>query len=101
MLPLHPQADKVPSVTRSEPSPQWAGAVASARQLVRAGVAEQNLPGVSVAVGAGGEIVWAEGFGWADIKTHAPVTPDSRFRIGTASTLLTSAGAGALLESHQ
>jgi CubicO group peptidase (beta-lactamase class C family) len=42
--------------------------------------------------------VWAEGFGWADIETHVPVTPDTRFRIGTASTVLTSAAAGVLLE---
>jgi len=29
-------------------------------------ISEQNLPGLSVAVGAGGDIVWAEGVGWAD-----------------------------------
>jgi serine beta-lactamase-like protein LACTB len=50
---------------------------------MRAGLAEQNLPGLSVAVGVGGDIVWAEGVGWADIKTRVPVTPDTRFRIGT------------------
>jgi CubicO group peptidase (beta-lactamase class C family) len=42
--------------------------------------------------------VWAEGFGWAEIETRVPVTPDTRFRIGTASTLLTSAAVGVLLE---
>ena len=62
-------------------------------------VAEQNLPGLSVAVGIDGDIVWAEGFGFADLKTSVPVTPDHRFRIGTASTVLTSAAAGLLLEN--
>ena len=47
------------------PVKQWSGAVEQARQIVRAGLSEQNLPGVSVAVGVAGEIVWAEGFGWA------------------------------------
>jgi CubicO group peptidase (beta-lactamase class C family) len=61
-------------------------------------MAAQNLPGLSVAVGAGGEMVWAEGFGWADIATQAPATPDTRFRIGTASAALTSAAVGLLLE---
>ena len=51
-----------------------------------------------MAVGAGGEIVWAEGFGWADLENKVPVAPDTRFRIGTASTALTSAAVGLLLE---
>src|SRR5215213_2599591 len=61
--PLHPQPETAPSVTRADPSPQWSVAVDRARQIVRAGLAEQNLPGLSVAVGAGGTLVWAEGFG--------------------------------------
>jgi CubicO group peptidase (beta-lactamase class C family) len=59
---------------------------------------EQNLPGLSVAVGAGSEILWAEGFGWADLEKRVPVAPQMRFRIGTASTALTSAAVGLLLE---
>jgi serine beta-lactamase-like protein LACTB len=96
---LHPQPQSAPSVTQSEPSPQWSEAVDRARRTVRAGLAEQNLPGLSVAVGVGGDIVWAEGFGWADIPTRVPVTPDTRFRIGTASTAITSAAVGVLLEN--
>jgi CubicO group peptidase (beta-lactamase class C family) len=78
--------------------PQWADAVKQGRRIVRAGVAAQNLPGISVAVGAGGQIVWAEGFGWADLENQVKVTPDTQFRIGTASAALTSAAVGLLLE---
>jgi CubicO group peptidase (beta-lactamase class C family) len=95
---LHPNPQAIPSVTHADPSPQWSAAVDRARRITRAGVAEQNLPGLSVAIGVGGDLVWAEGFGWADIETRIPVTPDTRFRIGTASTVLTSAGVGVLLE---
>jgi serine beta-lactamase-like protein LACTB, mitochondrial len=95
---LHPTQKAITSVRHSEPSPQWSEAVNRARRSIRAGLAEQNLPGLSVAVGVGGGVVWAEGFGWADIETRAPVTPDTRFRIGTASTMLTSAAVGVLLE---
>ena len=84
--PLFPQSQEVPSVVDSAPSPQYTAAVERARQLVRAAVLEQNLPGVSVAVGAGGTVVWAEGFGWRDVVTRAPVTPDTRFNIGTAAS---------------
>ena len=71
--PLHPNPQDVPSVTRSAPLPKWADAVEHGRQIVRAGLTEQNLPGLSVAVGAGGDIVWAEGFGWADLENQVPV----------------------------
>jgi serine beta-lactamase-like protein LACTB, mitochondrial len=98
---LHPNPQAIPSVTHSNPAPQWAAAVDRARGIVRAGLAEQNLPGLSVAVGAGGELVWAEGVGWADLDTRARVTPDTRFRIGTASTVLTSAAVGVLLEKSR
>jgi serine beta-lactamase-like protein LACTB, mitochondrial len=97
--PLHPNPENVPTVMHSAPLPKWAGAVEQGRQIVRASVAEQNLPGLSVAVGIDGDIVWAEGFGFADLKTSVPVTPNHRFRIGTASTVLTSAAAGLLLEN--
>lgn len=96
--PLHPNPQAVPSVTGAAPSTRWAGAVTEARAIARAGLAEQNLPGMSVAVGVGGEVVWAEGFGWADIESKIPVAPDTRFRIGTASVALTSAAAGLLIE---
>ncbi|MCA1560079.1 MAG: beta-lactamase family protein [Acidobacteria bacterium] len=99
--PLHPNPQDVPSATRAAPARQWTDAVERGRQLVRAGLTEQNLPGVSVAVGVGRDIVWAEGFGWADLENQVPVTPDTRFRIGTASKALTSAAVGLLLEKGQ
>jgi serine beta-lactamase-like protein LACTB, mitochondrial len=72
--------------------------VEGGRQIVRAALGEQNLPGVSVAVAIDGGIVWAEGFGWADIGKKTPVTPRTRFRIGTASIPFTSTAAGLLME---
>src|SRR5687767_9224653 len=89
--PLHPNPRDVSSVTHSTPLSKWAGAVEQGRESVRASLAEQNLPGLSAAVGIDGNIVWAEGFGFADLENRVPVTPNHRFRIGTASKLLTSA----------
>jgi serine beta-lactamase-like protein LACTB, mitochondrial len=99
--PLHPNAQEVPHVMRSAPLPTWSDAVAQGQQIARAGLTEQNLPGLSVAVGASGDIVWAEGFGWADLEKRIPVAPNLRFRIGTASTVLTSAAVGLLLEKNR
>ena len=99
--PLHPDPQKVPSVTQWSPPAKWAGAVQQGQQIVRAGITRQNLPGVSVAVGVGGEVVWAEGFGWADLENHVPVSPGMRFRTGAVSMALTSAAVGLLLEKHR
>jgi serine beta-lactamase-like protein LACTB len=96
--PLHPNQQDVPSVTGMTPLPQWTGGVEQGRQIVRAALVEHNLPGVSVAVGVGGDLVWAEGFGWAALEKQVPVSPTRRFRIGTASTVLTSAAVGRLVE---
>src|SRR6185436_25670 len=76
----------------------WTAAVEQGRQIARAGLVRQNLPGLSVAVGVGSDIVWAEGFGWADMEKRVPVAPGMRFRIGHTSNALTSAAVGLLLE---
>src|SRR5262245_26627486 len=97
--PLHPNPENVPTVAHLAPPAKLAGAVEKARRIALADLARENLPGLSVAIGIDGDIVWAEGFGYADLKSSTPVTPDHRFRIGTASIVLTSAAAGLLLEN--
>ena len=99
--PLHPDPQRVPSVSRAAPSAKWADAVERGRQITRAGLTEQNLPGLSVAVGIGNDVVWAEGFGFADLETRTTVTPETRFRIGDVSNTLTSAAVGLLHERQQ
>jgi hypothetical protein len=96
--PLFAQAPGVPSVSASAPSPQLAAAIDRARPMVRAAIVEQNLPGLSIAVGIGGGpgIVWAEGFGWRDVVTQTPVTPDTRFNIGTAAQAVPPAAVASL-----
>jgi len=98
--PLFAQSLEVPSVADPAASPPYAAAVERAQELVRAAVSEQNLPGLSVAVGIGspsgalakeGSLVWAEGFGWRDVVTRTPVTPATRFNIGTAASAVAAA----------
>jgi len=95
---IHANVKSVPSVMGSAPLPPWTAAAEQARQVVRTSVVTQELPGISVAVGVGGDIVWAEGFGWADMADKVPVAPETRFRIGHVSKALTSAAVGLLRE---
>ena len=95
---VHPDARKIRSVMESAPPAQWAGAAEQARQIARTSIAENNLAGLSIAVGVDGEIVWTEGFGYSDIENGSPVRPGHRFRTGTASIVFTSAAIGLLAD---
>lgn len=98
---LHPVAGEIQSVARATPAPRWTEAARRGQAIVRAALSEQNLPGMSVAVGFDRDIVWAEGFGWADVDRKTPVVPETTFGIGTASVVLTSAAVGLLVERGQ
>jgi serine beta-lactamase-like protein LACTB len=99
--PIHPDPQAVPVSTQSAPQAEWGRAVEQAQQIVRANLLEQNLPGLSVAVGINGEVVWAEGLGWASIEDRLAVAPNTKFRVLGASQALTSAGVGLLLEKDR
>lgn len=81
----------------AQPTPRSL-AIAQARQSADSLFREQGLPGLSVAVGVDGEVVWSEGFGWADIENRVPVTPLTRMRIGSVSKSVTAAALAMLVE---
>lgn len=90
--------NSLPSRVLASPSAAYSDAVEEGRVLARSLIAEENLAGLSVAVAVDGEIVWAEGFGWEDLENRAPVTPATRFRIGSVTKTITAAAAGLLHE---
>lgn len=49
-----------------------------------------HSPGCAVAIVSGDEIVYAKGFGTADIETGVPVTLDTLFRIGSTTKIFTA-----------
>ncbi|MAT59729.1 MAG: hypothetical protein CMF23_17285 [Ignavibacteriae bacterium] len=57
---------------------------------------DENLPGLSISIIRGDTILWSKGFGYADIIEKKPVTPDTRFRIGSLTKLFTAATAARL-----
>ena len=91
-------ASAVHSEIDEPPAAAHADAVERARPFVRTLVVEENLPGLSLAVGIADEIVWAEGFGWADIDERRPVTPTTLFRIGSVAMPMTATAVGVLHE---
>ena len=94
--PVHTDPATVPSQAADADVGRYSAAVDKAKHLARALVVDENLPGFSVAVAVDGEVVWAEGFGYADIDRRTPVTPRTRFRLGSVSKTLTAAGVALL-----
>jgi CubicO group peptidase (beta-lactamase class C family) len=51
----------------------------------------KNLqPGIAAGIVYDGELIWGEGFGFADIESKKPVTLDTRFRIASISKTFTA-----------
>jgi serine beta-lactamase-like protein LACTB len=68
------------------PAPaRYGAAIEAGRRAVADVMAEHAIPGMSAAVLIDGEIVWSEGFGFADLENRVPATPLTRFRIGSIS----------------
>ncbi len=72
--------------------------IAEARRMVGELMSKQWIPGLSIAVSVNDKIVWSEGFGFADLENTAPASPQTRFRIGSISKLLTATAAAKLYE---
>ena len=58
----------------------------------------RGIPGLSVAVAVDGQIVYSEGFGYADLEQRVPAWPATKFRIGSVSKSLTAVGLVQLVE---
>jgi N-acyl-D-amino-acid deacylase len=56
------------------------------------------IPGGAVAVMRDGKLVYARGFGYADVENKTPVQPDALFRVASVSKTITSAAIMKLVE---
>ena len=80
-------------------APAYRATARQAGDWLRAFLAQSRVPGAAVAVVAGGDLVWSEGFGLADVEQRVPVTRGTRFRLGSVSKLLAAAAAVKLAEA--
>ncbi|MEL6328836.1 MAG: serine hydrolase [Planctomycetota bacterium] len=65
---------------------------------LRQRMSESNVPGMSIAVVIDGEVAWAEGFGFADLKEQRKVTHSTLFQAASISKPVAAAGAMRLVE---
>lgn len=53
-------------------------------------IAYRGLPGVAVGVIKDQELIWAKGFGFADVQAKVPMTAATKFRVASNSKLFTA-----------
>ncbi len=63
---------------------------------------ENSLPGMSVSIFTGDDIIFSKGYGFADIENKIPVDPSkSKFRVGSVSKTFTATGLGLLIQQNK
>lgn len=66
--------------------------------IVEATLDRPVVTGITIAAGKSGEVVFAKGFGFANIETGEPVNTATKMRAGSVSKVFTTALIGKLLE---
>ena len=87
----------LPYVEQSS-APKYAQAIENGRTLLQSLMESSKVAGLSVAVAVDGDVVWTEGFGYADLENRVPITPLSEFRVGSVAKSLTATGLAVLYQ---
>ena len=58
-----------------------------ASELIQDEMESNNIVGLSAAIIVGDRIVWSRGYGYADLETKKPATPDTVYRVGSISKI--------------
>ncbi|HEX4963256.1 MAG TPA: serine hydrolase [Thermoanaerobaculia bacterium] len=61
-------------------------------------IVDWKVPGLAIAIVKGGEVVYAQGFGYRDVEQKLPVTPDTLFAIGSSTKAFTTFTLGTLVD---
>lgn len=59
--------------------------------LIKEELEATNTPGAAISIVQGERVIYARGFGVANVETGAPVTPDMLFRLGSTTKMFTAA----------
>src|SRR5437867_11004870 len=82
---------------------QQAAPIDTARidSIIRKHVADKQIIGVSVGIMQNGKVVFARGYGSADVETKRPVTTSTMFAIGSVTKQFTCSALLKLQEEHK
>ena len=80
------------------PAPAFPEPFDDLRQWIQAQLVRGDVPSLSVAVARDGQILWEEGFGWADRERQVRATPHTRYSLASISKPMTATGLMVLVE---
>lgn len=83
---------------KADPGTDAKAVLASLDAFINDGLKKFDVPGMSIAVVKGKEIIYAKGFGHRDVEKQLPVTPDTLFAIGSCSKAFTTFVLGTLVD---
>ena len=70
--------------------PEVAAALTVLDSWIAAMVAQREQPGLSIGVVYDQDLIWAKGYGYADLERRVPATPGTIYRIASNSKLFTA-----------
>ncbi len=82
-------------------APAHAPALQALCTRLEAQLDELHLPGLALAIVQGDELIFARGFGLADLEGEKPVTPETLFAIGSTTKAFTATLVGMLVDEHR
>ncbi len=83
---------------KEDPAKAASKALEGFSDFVKGAMKDWKVPGAAVAVVQGDTVVFAEGFGFRDVKKNLPVTKDTLFAIGSSTKAFTVMTLGLLAE---
>ncbi len=83
------------------PRADYAAVARALQPFIQHELAEKQLPAISIALVDDQQIVWAQGFGFADPEAKVPATASTIYRAGSVSKLFTDIGTMQLVESGE
>jgi CubicO group peptidase (beta-lactamase class C family) len=82
-----------PSLTKANAQgvpDEWQQALSDFAAEIAGGVAADGVGGISAGVVVGRDLVWAQGFGWADVQRRIPAGVNTIYRVGSISKSFTA-----------
>jgi len=93
--------DLVRAQSKVDAAPRYREVAAALEHMIGTEMKNQALPAVSIVIVDGQQVVWAQGFGFADPKQKVAATAETVYRVGSVSKLFTDTALMQLVEKGQ
>lgn len=85
----------VPPLAGQEP---WSDRIQEIEELLLEKMREAEIPGLSVAIAVDGRLVWANGYGLANVENSVPAAPETAYRSASIGKPMTATAVMQLVE---